>query len=178
VDNSFAKSPTSERGLSRNERERSRFDLARAMMGGSGMKRILVCLDTSPRAPSVLAAARDLAVRAGAKLVLFRSVGLPPELDKEFLAMSPNDVAGELMSRAKRELASLAGDAPPETIDSVHVRVGTPWDAICTEARELDCDLIVIGSHGYSGLDRLLGTTAAKVVNHADRSVLVVRPPA
>jgi nucleotide-binding universal stress UspA family protein len=36
-------------------------------------------------------------------------------------------------------------------------------------------DLIVIGSHGYDALDRLLGTTAAKVVNHADRSVLVVR---
>ena len=36
-------------------------------------------------------------------------------------------------------------------------------------------DLIVIGSHGYSGIDRLIGTTAAKVVNHAKQSVLVVR---
>ena len=36
-------------------------------------------------------------------------------------------------------------------------------------------DLIVVGSHGYSGIDHLLGTTAARVVNHADRSVLVVR---
>jgi nucleotide-binding universal stress UspA family protein len=39
-----------------------------------------------------------------------------------------------------------------------------------------DVDLIVIGSHGYGALDHVLGTTAAKVVNHADRSVLVVRP--
>jgi nucleotide-binding universal stress UspA family protein len=37
--------------------------------------------------------------------------------------------------------------------------------------------LIVIGAHGYQGLDRMLGTTAAKVVNHADRAVLVVRAP-
>jgi nucleotide-binding universal stress UspA family protein len=37
--------------------------------------------------------------------------------------------------------------------------------------------LIVIGSHGYGGLDRVLGTTAARVVNHALCSVLVVRPP-
>ena len=36
-------------------------------------------------------------------------------------------------------------------------------------------DLIVIGSHGYGAIDRVLGTTAAKVVNHADRTVLVVR---
>ena len=61
-----------------------------------------------------------------------------------------------------------------------HVHVGTPWDTICREAKTLECDLVVLGSHGYSGLDRILGTTAAKVVNHCERSVLVVRalPPA
>ncbi len=52
-----------------------------------------------------------------------------------------------------------------------------PWDGICRAAREHDADMIVIGSHGYGALDRLLGTTAAKVVNHADRNVLVVRTP-
>ena len=35
--------------------------------------------------------------------------------------------------------------------------------------------MIVIGSHGYGGLDRILGTTAARVVNHALCSVFVVR---
>jgi len=49
-------------------------------------------------------------------------------------------------------------------------------DVICRTARELDADLIVIGSHGYGGIDRVLATTAARVVNHADRSVLVARP--
>jgi nucleotide-binding universal stress UspA family protein len=44
-------------------------------------------------------------------------------------------------------------------------------------ARSVEADLIVIGSHGYAGFDRLLGTTAAKVVNHAHCSVLVVREP-
>ena len=52
---------------------------------------------------------------------------------------------------------------------------GTAWDAICREARETNADLIVIGSHGHSRLARMLGTTAAKVVNNADRNVLVVR---
>lgn len=140
------------------------------------MKRILVCLDTSPRAPSVLAAAHDLALRTGAKLEVFRSVGLPPEIDKEWLAISPNDVVGEIEKRAKAELEELTASAKNE-VDAIHVRVGTPWDAICTEAKLLDVDMIVLGSHGYSGIDRVLGTTAAKVVNHADRSVLVVRTP-
>ncbi len=141
------------------------------------MKRILVCLDSSPRAPIVLAAARELATRSGAKLALFRSVGLPPEIDKEFLVISPNAVIEQLVQRGQAELEKLAADVPPSSIQGSYVRIGTPWDAICTEAKELDVDLIVLGSHGYGGLDRVLGTTAAKVVNHADRSVMVVRPP-
>jgi nucleotide-binding universal stress UspA family protein len=141
------------------------------------MKRILVCLDSSPRAPSVLAAAHDLARRTGAKLAVFRSVGLPPEIDKEWLAISPNDVVGELEKRARADLEKLTAGAK-EDLDGIYVRVGTPWDAICTEAKLLDVDLIILGSHGYSGIDRVIGTTAAKVVNHADRSVLVVRNPA
>jgi nucleotide-binding universal stress UspA family protein len=139
------------------------------------MKRILVCLDSSTRARTVLKAAHDLARRTGAKMVLFRSVGLPPELDHELFTLSPQDVRGALLARAERELETIAEGVEPELIDSVRVRVGVAWDAISTEARELDCDLIVLGSHGYSGLDRIIGTTAAKVVNNADRSVLVVR---
>jgi nucleotide-binding universal stress UspA family protein len=42
-------------------------------------------------------------------------------------------------------------------------------------ARTVDVDLIVLGSHCYHGLDRVLGTVAAKVVNRADRDVFVVR---
>ena len=49
-------------------------------------------------------------------------------------------------------------------------------EAVSARAPE-NVDLIVIGSHGYGGIDRVIGTTAAKVVNHADRSVLVVRSP-
>jgi nucleotide-binding universal stress UspA family protein len=45
------------------------------------------------------------------------------------------------------------------------------------DAERLDAALVIIGSHGYGGLDRVIGTTAARVVNHADRTVVVVRPP-
>ena len=46
---------------------------------------------------------------------------------------------------------------------------------ICGAAPTTDAGLIVIGSHGFGSLDRVFGTTAARVVNHADRSTLVVR---
>ncbi len=45
--------------------------------------------------------------------------------------------------------------------------LATPWQGLCTIAEGCEADLIVIGSHGYGGLDRVLGTTAARVVNHA-----------
>jgi universal stress protein F len=66
-------------------------------------------------------------------------------------------------------------DASPARLEKLVAAFATPWDGICRAGREEAADLIAIGSHGYGGLDRLLGTTAAKVVNHADRNVLVVR---
>ena len=64
---------------------------------------------------------------------------------------------------------------PAGLIEGYDVHIGTPWDTIVREAVARDCVLVVLGSHGYSGMDRILGTTAAKVVNHCERSVLVVR---
>ena len=142
------------------------------------MKHILVCLDASLCAPSVLAAAVDLAQRTGARMSLLRAVGLPPELNKIISVDLGANVIETLQSKAREELDILARDLPKALVEGIHVHVGTPWDTICREAKELDADVVVLGSHGYGGLDRLLGTTAAKVVNHCDRSVYVVRPPA
>lgn len=139
------------------------------------MKRILVCLDASPRAPRVLEAAADLAQRSGASICLLRTVGIPPEVDQAMFVHAAATVIDTMMTKAKLELEELARDIPPALIEGVHVHIGTPWDTICREATSLDCDLVVLGSHGYSVFDRILGTTAGKVVNHCDRSVLVVR---
>lgn len=153
-----------------------RSDNSRKLWLSFAMKKILTCLDASPRAGLVLAAAIDLARRTGAKLTLFRSVGLPPELaHDDVLGMSPNRLVDTLLASARTSLTQYGAGVPPELLEGIEVRVGTPWDAICAEAKAMDADLIVIGSHGYGGIDRIVGTTAAKVVNHADRSVLVVR---
>jgi nucleotide-binding universal stress UspA family protein len=82
-----------------------------------------------------------------------------------------------LERQAQSALAELAKDVPADVYAGVRVSIGIPWPSIERAADEEDVDMIVVGSHGYHGLDRVLGTTAAKVVNHADRSVLVVRDP-
>ncbi len=140
------------------------------------MKRFLVCLDASQRAPQVLATAVGLAQSTGAKLRLFRAVGLPPDLPAQLYAGSANELGDILLASAKKELDELSRQVPPNLMDGVYTHLGSPWDGICRAAIEHDADLIVVGSHGYGMLDRVLGTTAGKVVNHADRSVLVVRP--
>jgi nucleotide-binding universal stress UspA family protein len=141
------------------------------------MKRILVGLDGSSRAPFVLKTATDLARQMGAKLFLLRTVGLPAEIDQEFLVHSPESLSEMMTNKGRTELALLAKDTPEELIDGLEVHVGSPWDSICREAKARNCDLVVVGSHGYNTVDRLLGTTASKVVNHCERTVLVVREP-
>lgn len=139
------------------------------------MQRILVALDGSQRGPHVLDVATALAKKIGAKLVLFRAVGLPTELPPELWKHPEDSLLGMLNDAAHQYLSALEEGLDPALRGGIEVAVGTPWEAICTRATKDDVDLIVIGSHGYHGLDRLLGTTASKVSNHADRSVLVVR---
>jgi universal stress protein F len=142
---------------------------------GRHTKRILVCLDDSPRAPGVLAAAAELALRTGARMSLLRTVTIPPELRKVSSVELRADVLETLENKAQAELDELAIGIPEDSLEGVHVYVGPPSVTICREADELDVDVVVVGAHGYGTLDRLLGTTAANVVNHCDRSVLVVR---
>ncbi len=141
------------------------------------MKRILVALDGSPRAPKVLEAAVRIAELAGAKLVLYRAISVSPDLPREVLVETDTRLEDALIANARADLARIAERLRPELVEQIVTAFAIPWDGICRAARERDADLIVIGSHGYSGLDRILGTVAGKVVNHADRNVLVVRGP-
>jgi universal stress protein F len=131
------------------------------------MDRILVALDTSPRA--------ELARRTGARLILYRAVSLPVELPAIALSRSPAEVEELLLGLAQQDLEELHARLPPELKGGTMVSLATPWQGVCDAARLEHADLVVIGSHGYGGLDRLLGTTAAKVVDHSTASVLVVK---
>lgn len=139
------------------------------------MERILVGLDGSVRSKDVLETAINLARKVGGKLTLFRGVGIPIELPPDAYLMPPAALGEMLEQEAKRYLVEVATTVPPELLREVKVGIGTPWKAVCSAANDVRADLIVIGSHGYEGLDRVIGTTAAKVVNHAHCSVLVVR---
>jgi len=142
------------------------------------VRRILVGLDGSPREALVLARAQDLAERFGAELILLRAVGLPPEIPPEAW-QDPRLSVKEYLERQARagleHCVTKLSDALRERT-TCEVVVASPWQALCMSAQAHEVELIVIGSHGYGGLDRVLGTTASRVVNHALCSVFVVRP--
>lgn len=139
------------------------------------MKRLLVALDGSPRAPRVLEAATRLAELAGAKLVLYRAITVSPDVPRAALLETDVRLEDFLIANARSSLEGLAQSLPASLLEELVTEFAIPWDGICGVAKQRDVDLVVLGSHGYGAIDRLLGTVAAKVVNHADRNVLVVR---
>lgn len=146
------------------------------------IRKILTALDESPRAPLVFETATSLARQLNAEVVLLRVLTVPPDLPPA-AHTHPNHLEEKLEQQTTEALRRL-GDAAPNVRFATPVVVeGDPWRQILAVATALDVDLVVLGSHGYHGLDRVLGTVAAKVVNHADRDVLVVHarrapPPA
>ena len=135
--------------------------------------RILAAVDGSPRALGVTRAALELADRFGATVHLYRALAIPPEFPAA-AANAPDLLEPQLVDEAKRHLRGLVGNHGRVVLEPIAVLQGQPWRAIIAESDRLEVDLIVLGSHGFGGWDRVLGTTAGKVVNHATRSVWVV----
>ncbi len=137
------------------------------------MYTVLAALDGSSRSKGVLATAIASAQAHGGRLVLMRAVGLPADVPQEFWKTTDKPLLDLLEEQARTALLERQAEVPAPLRGGIHLVVGTPWQAICRTAQTLRADLLVVGSHGYGGIDRLLGTTAAKVVNHSACSVLV-----
>ena len=140
------------------------------------MKTVLVAIDGSPRSELVIDVAVATALKMDAKVRLLHVVPIPPELPINAWAVSPERSSERLLEMGRRVVESFAKAVPPAVLAARHAEIGVPWRSICESAKEHDAELIAIGAHGYGLVDRVLGTTASKVVNHADRPVLVVRP--
>jgi nucleotide-binding universal stress UspA family protein len=140
------------------------------------IKSILVPLDFSPTSIEALSYAVPLAKKFGAAVHLvhvsdqekasdvFRADALTPETVEWF------EFLRDRLSQVHRKYL------PPLWQENNHVRTGQPFQEICDLAREINAGLIVIGTRGDTGLNRmLLGSTAERVVRFASRPVLVVR---
>ncbi len=143
------------------------------------IRRILVPIDFSEYSKGALryAVAFARTVRAELTLVYVVEPAIYPA-DFSFGQVALPNVEVELRDRGETELQELAkietqGTVPVTTL----VRTGKPFLEICTLAEERQIDLIIIATHGHTGVEHLLfGGTAEKVVRKAPCNVLVVRP--
>jgi len=142
------------------------------------IRSILVPVDFSAESEKALAYAVPFARQFGAKLTVLYVV--EPTATPDFLASFPLVIENDkLMAQTKGHLDRIVSDLAIDRklIDGTLVRYGRSFYEITEAARSLKADLIIISTHGYSGLKHaLLGSTAERVVQHAPCPVLVVRP--
>ncbi len=141
------------------------------------IRTILVPIDFSDSARNIIEWAAHLARESKSKLVLFHAYHLPVEFQQLEGAYLPPDFWANVKSEAQASLARHEAELRESghSVESV-VREGYAATAIVDEANELGADLIVIGTHGLSGLKHmLLGSVAERVVQKAPCPVLTVK---
>lgn len=138
--------------------------------------RILVPVDFSACAQTAVRYALGLGSQFDAEVTLIHVVEqiiYPGDWMYPPLAMS--DFAAEKRDVVLQKMEALVKN-PSVSVKHV-VRVGRPWQEVTDLAKETKTDLIILATHGYTGIKHaLLGSVAEKIVRHAPCPVLTVRP--
>jgi nucleotide-binding universal stress UspA family protein len=133
---------------------------------------IVVALDLSPVSEAVMRTAAVAAAARPCELHLLHVLKAPPADPVNTLHVAT------AVDQTKDQLKTFARDLP-RTVSRVviHVRMGDAEVEIAQLASDLECDLIVVGTHGYKGIDRiLLGSVAEALIRNAPCPVLTYRP--
>lgn len=141
-------------------------------------RKILVPLDGSELAEKALTHAEEVARGSQARLTLIRC---PLEADpvalQAALTKGPchHEEVREMSRKQAHEYLDAVAARLPDLVDEVKTPYGNPAENILDAAAHGKFDLIVISSHGRSGVNRFVfGSVADKVVRHAPCPVLVV----
>ncbi|MEN9933941.1 MAG: hypothetical protein RLZZ387_520 [Chloroflexota bacterium] len=146
------------------------------------IRRVLLPLDGSHLAEQALPLATEIVTRGGGELVLLRATvpaveiaaGMPPSVR---VAATYEDLTEPMHKIAREDLEGLAarlrGEVPQV---AVVAPVGDPGELIVDEAQAHHADLIVMATHGYSGIRRwALGSVADKVLHATTTPLILVR---
>lgn len=143
------------------------------------IQHILVPIDFSVHSKNALRHALQLAEQFGAALHLVYVV--EPTIypvDLGFGQVVLPEVEEELRERGHAELKMLIErEVRGRVKATLSVRTGKPHQEILLEAAEHHADLVVVATHGYTGVEQILfGSTAMRIVRLAKCPVLVIRP--
>lgn len=139
----------------------------------------IVCgVDFSAYSKTALVEAVVLACQLRASLVLVHVEDRPLWMGEPYVHL-PGDVRQDVLRQSEAELAQWEVEARGlrEIPVSSQLLEGVPWEMLVSVARnDRDVGWIVVGSHGRTGIERvLMGSVAERVVRHAPCSVVVSR---
>ena len=138
--------------------------------------KILVPLDGSELAECALPHVEGIAKLFGAEVDLVRVI---PHMHATYMVEITDEIMAKEEEEVDRYLNKIAKEMEAKGIKVEKcVHRGHPAEEIIKHTETRDCDLIIIASHGRSGLGRWThGSTADKVFTHSHAPVLMVRPP-
>jgi len=144
------------------------------------IKIILVPIDFSDYSKNALKYAVQFAKQFEAKIFLIYVVEpmiYPADFSMGQVAIPSTDI--DLHSRAEEELRKLSKEIINDKLHAeILIKTGKPFVEIIEAASSNDIDLIIIATHGHTGVEHLLfGSTAEKVVRKAPCPVLTLREP-
>ena len=138
----------------------------------SDFQRILIAVDGGPFGAHAAEIGLHLACSLGAEVAFIHAID--PGLTYS-PGLAPDQLIAEAQRDAKTMIAGLKSLAP-ELAAIELIRVGKPAHEILAAAKEWPASVIVIGSHGRSGLSRVvMGSVAEAVMRHSPCPVLVTR---
>lgn len=143
----------------------------------SGYKKILVAVDLSDETRIVVDKALDLARLYSSELHLVHV--MEPIAVGYAVEVTSVDIEGlhaEAANHARNSLHHL-GNSVGVPDKQLHSVLGQPAREIRELAKNLDCDLIVMGGHGKQGWELLFGSTSSGVTHGAACDLLIVRLP-
>jgi universal stress protein A len=144
-------------------------------ISGKAIRKILVPTDFSEAAAEAVVYARELAAVLGARITLLNVIQpiANPDMSAYALLMPDAELRRDLRNRLSKLAADY--DVRADLLEGVEVREGLPFDEIAKAAAQQKMDAIVISTHGYTGIKRvLLGSTTERVVRAARCPVIVV----
>jgi nucleotide-binding universal stress UspA family protein len=144
------------------------------------IRKILVPIDFSDYSKNALKYAVEFGMSLKAKLYLvyvIEPIVYPSDFSMGQVSIPSAET--DMTKRAEEELGNLARNfSDPELPAETIIKTGKPFVEIIETAKENDIDLIIMATHGHTGVEHLLfGSTAEKVVRKAPCPVLTLRDP-
>jgi nucleotide-binding universal stress UspA family protein len=137
------------------------------------MKKIVIAVDNDPTSEKIALNGFQLGLQLNAEIALLSVVDLTMLITEG--AVTPKEFADITINDYKKNQQMLVDTVFKEYKVKTFVEEGIPYEVILNVAKEWDADIIVLGTHGRTGLSHLImGSVAEKVIRHSEKPVFII----